>query len=207
MIISQSKISLLIYFCLSVSIFFSIVATPIFNYSSILLIIIFFTTSSAIFLPGFFILFVISLLTFIGTDYDFLIHTIIFSLGVIFTVNKNLNLKYINFSITILLIFYFKFYDTSNLVASYNVVSASLSVFFILEFLYKGRISKIHILSIILIFLLLGNRSSIFFTNMLHKSSITLHYSSFPLYTIFLFLRSTNLFNKPYISYLFSKSV
>ena len=60
------------------------------------------------------------------------------------------------------MIFYFKFYDTSNLVASYNVVSASLSVFFILEFLYKGRISKIHILSIILIFLLLGNRSSIF---------------------------------------------
>ena len=59
--------------------------------------------------------------------------------------------------------------------------------FLYLSFYIKVVFQKIHILSIILIFLLLGNRSSIFFTNMLHKSSITLHYSSFPLYTIFLF--------------------
>lgn len=162
MIVSQSKVSYLIYLFLSFSVLLSIVVTPIFNYLSIFLIIIFFTSTSAIFVPGFFILFVILFLTFIGSDYDFLFHSIIFSLGVIFIVKKNLDLKYINFSIVVLMIYYFKFYDTSDLIASYNVVSATLSVFFILEFLFRGRISRIHIASILLIFLLLGNRSSIF---------------------------------------------
>lgn len=134
--------------------------SPVFNYIAIISIFCFVIINSKVFPYSSLYIFLLALLIIFLHGINYIPHALVFSISLFFLYRSNYSISIINFFFVIIFLILFIFLNTNK--SSDNIISSILSILFLLEYLHKKSVSKIHIFSVILIYFLTGNRSSLF---------------------------------------------